>query len=122
MFCDKVVADTLETLLGENSALTEAITSFDFQITQNYRVTNQVRILMEEHHDTLNPFNDILSYSNQDDDCSEDGNDDTLDDECDETASSQCGKTRYNMAENIDVPKALGDIVGALSCRLFRLS
>ncbi|GBP04950.1 Endoribonuclease Dicer [Eumeta japonica] len=67
----------------------------------------------------VNDVFDMERFELLDDDCSEDGNDDTLDDECDETASSQCGKTRYNMAENIDVPKALGDIVEALIAAVY---
>ncbi|XP_061387833.1 endoribonuclease Dcr-2 [Musca vetustissima] len=66
-------------LLYENSRLSEAIKTFaDFQETQDHRVTNQVRILMEE------------------------------------SSNEGTTKSKYNMSEKIDVPKALGDIVEAI--------
>ncbi|XP_065369214.1 endoribonuclease Dcr-2 [Calliphora vicina] len=116
-------------LLSENAALSEAITSFaDFQQTQNYRVTDQVRILMEEHNDSINPFNDILNFSNNEDDNSgnedddmESGEDDRhfTDSENSDTAAWPREKKTYNMAKNVDVPKALGDIVEALIAAVY---
>lgn len=111
-------------LLYENSILSEAITAFaNFQETQNYRVTDQVRILMEENNETINPFNDFLNDSKED----EEDDDITMDSEDDERLADNPNnknnwpneKKSYNMAKNVDVPKALGDIVEALIAAVY---
>lgn len=108
-------------LLYENSALGESISAFEkFQESQNYQVTDQVRILMEENQETINPYNDdALNDSNDDDDESElDEYMDHEDADAPATAWPQPKKT-YNMATNVDVPKALGDIVEALIAAVY---
>ncbi|XP_023297775.2 endoribonuclease dcr-1 [Lucilia cuprina] len=104
-------------LLSENSALFEAIKTFaDFQESQNYRVTDQVRILMEENNDSINPFNDILNDSNNEEDNSENDDEDM---ERTEHSEWPHEKKAYNLAKNVDVPKALGDIVEALIAAVY---
>ncbi|XP_067633202.1 endoribonuclease Dcr-2-like [Eurosta solidaginis] len=73
-------------LLAENNVLAESIKNFDkYQEKQNYYVTDQVHILMEEN---------IL------------------------TENENEGST-YNISANVDVPKALGDILEALIAAVY---
>lgn len=114
-------------LLYENAPLSEAIKVFaDFQQTQNYRVTNQVRILMEENlNNDVNPFNDILNEANSSENEYSDTEIDMDDyDACTQSVPNKTSKwpqskKTYNMAKNVDVPKALGDIVEALIAAVY---
>ena len=115
-------------LLYENAPLSEAIKVFaDFQETQNYRVTNQVRILMEENlSNDINPFNDILNDVNTSENEYSDSDDIDMADYEEPTHSAKNKtskwpqpKRTYNMAKNVDVPKALGDIVEALIAAVY---
>uniref|UniRef100_A0A1A9WDV9 ribonuclease III n=1 Tax=Glossina brevipalpis TaxID=37001 RepID=A0A1A9WDV9_9MUSC len=103
-------------MLYENSALSEAIRLFaDFQETQQQRVTDQVRILMEEYRTIDSDFED-----DSDDSSSED-----LSFSRDE--SNAANRVRedmnlrgnFNIASNVDVPKALGDVVEALIAAVY---
>lgn len=83
---------------------------------------------MEEHNDSINPFNDILNYCNNEDDNSGNEDDDMESGEDDkhftdsgnsETAAWPREEKTYNMAKNVDVPKALGDILEALIAAVY---
>ncbi|KAL9920963.1 endoribonuclease Dcr-2 [Glossina fuscipes fuscipes] len=102
-------------MLYENSALSEAVKTFaDFQEKQQQRVTDQVRILMEEYRTAESDFED-------------DSDDDDEDDLCDRDESNEANtshddnniKGSYNIAANVDVPKALGDVVEALIAAVY---
>ncbi|XP_064536712.1 endoribonuclease Dcr-2 [Drosophila montana] len=98
-------------ILAENALLTESIQSFvQFQESQNHRVTNQVRILMEESDVQPEPLD----------------SDDEL--ELAEAAKHQklaingahephVGE--FNISHNVDVPKALGDVLEALIAAVY---
>ncbi|KAM7345951.1 endoribonuclease Dcr-2 [Cochliomyia hominivorax] len=114
-------------LLYENSILSEAIKIFaDFQQTQNNRVTDQVKILMEEENDSINPFNDIFNDTTDDDNNSDmddsveyDTTNNTNADKCNASNAEVSDKKTYNIAKNVDVPKALGDVVEALIAAVY---
>lgn len=73
-------------LLAENSELAEKIKDFaKYQEKQNYVVTDEVQILMEETSVPRNEIND----------------------------------TAFNMSRNVEVPKALGDILEALIAAVY---
>lgn len=100
-------------ILAENSMLSESISKFvQFQESQGHRVTNHVRILLEEA-DTQPTFLD-------------------LDDELDivelkealnaispDEKESAPPMGDFNMSTNVDVPKALGDILEALIAAIY---
>ncbi|KAH8277764.1 hypothetical protein KR018_005614, partial [Drosophila ironensis] len=101
-------------LLAENSMLSESIANFvQFQESHQHRVTNQVRILLEE--------NDVQP-SNFDID-----NEDELDEVVHAARAALPSaeanfvppKGEFNMSQNVDVPKALGDILEALIAAVY---
>uniref|UniRef100_A0A1A9W8L5 ribonuclease III n=1 Tax=Glossina brevipalpis TaxID=37001 RepID=A0A1A9W8L5_9MUSC len=103
-------------MLYENSALSEAIRLFaDFQETQQQRVTDQVRILMEEYTTIDSDFEE-----NSDDNCgvelsfSRDGSN-----EANPLREDINLKRNFNIASNVDVPKALGDVVEAIIAAVY---
>ncbi|KAL7738529.1 hypothetical protein ACLKA6_006834 [Drosophila palustris] len=100
-------------ILAENAKLSESIQSFvQFQESQNHRVTNQVRILMEERDVQPEPL---------------DSDDESEFAEMAEAAKAnkaimsaeeiQVGE--YNISHNVDVPKALGDVLEALIAAVY---
>ncbi|KAH8316364.1 hypothetical protein KR067_005872 [Drosophila pandora] len=95
-------------ILAENALLSEAIASFvQFQETQNHRVTNHVRILLEENDTTPLVVDGEANIM-----------------EIDETTESEENngvptKGDYNMSQNVDVPKALGDVLEALIAAVY---
>lgn len=99
-------------ILAENAKLSESIQSFvQFQESQNHRVTNHVRILMEERDVQPEPLDS--------------------DDEIDFAEVAVAAKANaiksaeetligdYNISHNVDVPKALGDILEALIAAVY---
>lgn len=104
-------------ILAENALLSETIQNFaQFQESQLHRVTNHVRILMEERDIQPEPLDS--------------------DDELDElealkaaepkllatnaiTATMEIPVGDYNISHNVDVPKALGDVVEALIAAIY---
>ncbi|XP_013098531.1 endoribonuclease Dcr-2 [Stomoxys calcitrans] len=106
-------------LLYENALLAEAIKIFaDFQDTQNHVVSDQVKILMEENTDEVDPYS-VYLHGYDDDEGDEDDNvDDCMHQESDDEHNASNWPTNkkpsFNMATKIDVPKALGDIVEAI--------
>lgn len=91
-------------LLYENSALSELIKSFaDFQETQNYSINNNVRILMEE--------NDVCLME-PDSNCE-------VQLEMINKLNPDKPNTAYNIADNVEVPKVLGDLVEALIAAVY---
>ncbi|XP_034479318.1 endoribonuclease Dicer [Drosophila innubila] len=99
-------------ILAENAKLSESIQSFvQFQESQNHRVTNQVRILMEERDVQPEPLDS--------------------DDEMDFAEVAAAAKANaiksaeetqmgdYNISHNVDVPKALGDVLEALIAAVY---
>ncbi|KAH8252503.1 hypothetical protein KR032_000286 [Drosophila birchii] len=100
-------------ILAENALLSETIANFvSFQESQGHRVTNHVRILLEESDIQSSP----LDYDDDDGDLEmtalmEASNAITLHDEP--------VKGEYNMSQNVDVPKALGDVLEALIAAVY---
>ncbi|XP_030245302.1 endoribonuclease Dicer, partial [Drosophila navojoa] len=99
-------------ILAENALLSESIQSFvQFQETQNHRVTNHVRILMEEKDVQPEPLD----------------SDEEL--EMAELTAKQAKPTiseakapkvgEFNISHNVDVPKALGDVLEALIAAVY---
>nr|7W0A_A Chain A, Dicer-2, isoform A [Drosophila melanogaster]7W0A_E Chain E, Dicer-2, isoform A [Drosophila melanogaster]7W0B_A Chain A, Dicer-2, isoform A [Drosophila melanogaster]7W0C_A Chain A, Dicer-2, isoform A [Drosophila melanogaster]7W0D_A Chain A, Dicer-2, isoform A [Drosophila melanogaster]7W0D_F Chain F, Dicer-2, isoform A [Drosophila melanogaster]7W0E_A Chain A, Dicer-2, isoform A [Drosophila melanogaster]8HF0_A Chain A, Dicer-2, isoform A [Drosophila melanogaster]8HF0_D Chain D, Dic len=100
-------------ILAENAKLSEIISKFvNFQESQGHRVTNYVRILLEEADVQPTPLD--------------------LDDELDMTElphANKCisqeaekgvpPKGEFNMSTNVDVPKALGDVLEALIAAVY---
>ncbi|EDW00591.1 GH20958 [Drosophila grimshawi] len=101
-------------ILAENAMLSDSIQNFvRFQETQNHRVTNQVRILMEESDLMPGPL---------------DSDDELEMAEADEQQASQPAITadtkkpevgEYNISTNVDVPKTLGDVLEALIAAIY---
>ncbi|KAH8331655.1 hypothetical protein KR074_009100, partial [Drosophila pseudoananassae] len=95
-------------ILAENALLSESIASFvQFQETQRHRVTNQVRILLEETEPTPSDMDDGTDIM-----------------ELDEATDNEENiglptKGDYNMSQNVDVPKALGDVLEALIAAVY---
>ncbi|XP_017078544.1 endoribonuclease Dicer [Drosophila eugracilis] len=99
-------------ILSENALLSESISKFvQFQESQRHRVTNHVRILLEEA--------DIIQSTSLE-----------LDDEVDmrelkealnaiDSKPSTPPKGDFNMSMNVDVPKALGDVLEALIAAIY---
>lgn len=90
-------------LLYENVTLTESIKSFvDFQETQGHTVTDNLRILMEE-----NDYNE--------------GNDNLLENEYQKADNvyPELKNETYNIADNVEVPKVLGDLVESLIAAVY---
>ncbi|KAH8257984.1 hypothetical protein KR038_003610, partial [Drosophila bunnanda] len=94
-------------ILAENAMLSETIANFvNFQESQGHRVTNHVRILLEESDIRSSP----LDYD---------------DDDVASKALTQHAKEdapvkgEYNISENVDVPKALGDVLEALIAAVY---
>lgn len=103
-------------MLYENSALSEAIKTFaDFQDTQQQRVTDQVRILMEECKTIESDFEG--DSDDDDDEYDSYGRDDS--NEANSSHDDVNIKKTYNIAANVDVPKALGDVVEALIAAVY---
>lgn len=105
-------------LLYENALLAESIKTFaDFQETQDHRVTDQVRILMEDTSNELDPYS---VYINDFDDNDDDENENEaaaaqrLMSDTTNSSPPPRDKAKFNMAVKVDVPKALGDIVEAI--------
>ncbi|KAH8375450.1 hypothetical protein KR200_007377, partial [Drosophila serrata] len=102
-------------ILAENAMLSETIANFvNFQEIQGHRVTNHVRILVEESDIQSSP----LDYDDDDDfeitemmgaskALTQHGKGDTP------------VKGEYNMSQNVDVPKALGDVLEALIAAVY---
>ncbi|BFG03882.1 endoribonuclease Dicer [Drosophila madeirensis] len=91
-------------ILAENALLSETISKFvHFQESQGHRVTNHVRFLLEERDVQL----DILD----------------MDDEVDEAMENGSGEGprigAFNLAQNVDVPKVLGDVLEALIAAVY---
>ncbi|XP_068147219.1 endoribonuclease Dcr-2 [Drosophila tropicalis] len=93
-------------ILAENSLLTESINNFvKFQEKHKHRVTHHVRILLEEN-DVQNPI-------------PMDQEDELEMVECLSTNEEKPLQGKLNMSENVDVPKALGDVVEALIAAVY---
>ncbi|KAH8355167.1 hypothetical protein KR093_007437, partial [Drosophila rubida] len=95
-------------ILAENSLLSESIQSFvQFQESQNHRVTHHVRILMEERDLQPEPLDSDEEYEM----------------EASVPAIAATGEETptgdYNIAQNVDVPKALGDVLEALIAAVY---
>ncbi|EDW72007.2 uncharacterized protein Dwil_GK10670 [Drosophila willistoni] len=93
-------------ILAENTLLTESINSFvDFQEKHMHRVTHHVRILLEENdiqcHNPLDEEDELEMADNL------------------STNDEPLAKGNLNMSENVDVPKALGDVVEALIAAVY---
>lgn len=98
-------------ILAENALLSETIQTFaQFQESQSHRVTNHVRILMQERDIQPEPLDS--------------------DDEAELvaaeamqanaiTATEEIPIGDYNISHNVDVPKALGDVVEALIAAIY---
>ncbi|ALC41053.1 Dcr-2 [Drosophila busckii] len=98
-------------ILAENALLSESIQKFvQFQESQGHRVTNQVRILMDERDVQSEPL---------------DSDDEMELDEVSKARSNAItdGETihvgDYNLSANVDVPKALGDVLEALIAAVY---
>ncbi|XP_033154392.1 endoribonuclease Dicer [Drosophila mauritiana] len=97
-------------ILAENEKLSETISKFvNFQESQGHRVTNYVHILLEEADVQPTPLD--------------------LDDELELPHANECisqeaeqgvpPKGNFNMSTNVDVPKALGDVLEALIAAIY---
>uniref|UniRef100_A0A1A9WSS4 ribonuclease III n=1 Tax=Glossina brevipalpis TaxID=37001 RepID=A0A1A9WSS4_9MUSC len=108
-------------ILYENSALSEAIRKFaDFQETQQHRVTDQVRILMEEECRTTISDSDFEDDTNNSYDSEEPSFSGNVLNEANPSVRKDINlKRTYNIASNVDVPKALGDVVEALIAAVY---
>lgn len=98
-------------ILAENALLTESIQSFvQFQESQNHRVTNHVRILMEESDvkpDPLDSDDELeLAEAEKQQKLAINGAD-----------APHVGE--FNISHNVDVPKALGDVLEALIAAVY---
>ncbi|XP_041450181.1 endoribonuclease Dicer isoform X2 [Drosophila obscura] len=91
-------------ILAENALLSETISKFvNFQESQGHRVTNHVRFLLEERD--VQPV--ILDMDDEMEQAMEDGSKD----------GPRIGA--FNLAQNVDVPKALGDVLEALIAAVY---
>ncbi|XP_034109801.1 endoribonuclease dcr-1 [Drosophila albomicans] len=98
-------------ILAENTLLSESIQRFvQFQESQNHRVTNHVRILMEERDVQPEPLDSDDEYEYEL--AAESSNAITATD-----AEIPVGD--YNISQNVDVPKALGDVLEALIAAVY---
>lgn len=99
-------------LLYENVSLSELIKTFaDFQETQRHSVTNNVRLLMEEEDvsGSLNDSNNFETLYEMVDSSNPDNKDKNTAD----------GGGTYNIADNVEVPKVLGDLVESLIAAVY---
>ncbi|XP_033247154.1 endoribonuclease Dicer-like [Drosophila miranda] len=91
-------------ILAENALLSETISKFvKFQESQGHRVTNHVRFLLEERdvQPVILDLDDEVEMAMENE--SEDG--------------PRIGA--FNLAQNVDVPKALGDVLEALIAAVY---
>ncbi|XP_022209698.2 endoribonuclease Dicer-like isoform X2 [Drosophila obscura] len=93
-------------ILAENALLSETIGKFvNFQESQGHRVTNHVRFLLEERD--VQPIALDMDDEVEMDMAMEDGSGD----------GPRIGA--FNLAQNVDVPKALGDVLEALIAAVY---
>jgi len=93
-------------ILAENALLSESIQKFvQFQESQNHKVTNQVRILMEERDLQPEPLDsdDEMEFAEA----------------AEEVKGSEAEVGEFNISHNVDVPKALGDVMEALIAAVY---
>ncbi|KAH8413794.1 hypothetical protein KR222_008371, partial [Zaprionus bogoriensis] len=101
-------------ILAENALLSERIQKFvQFQETQHHRVTNQVRVLMEERDVQARP----LDSDDEEELVAAEAERLTLSNAI--TATEEIPTGDYNISHNVDVPKALGDVLEALIAAVY---
>ncbi|EDV54938.1 endoribonuclease Dicer [Drosophila erecta] len=99
-------------ILAENAMLAESISKFvHFQESQRHRVTNHVRILLEEADVQptsldLDDYLDMTELNNALKSISQEEQNDQP-------------RGEFNMSTNVDVPKALGDVLEALIAAIY---
>ncbi|KAH8298414.1 hypothetical protein KR044_002438, partial [Drosophila immigrans] len=97
-------------ILAENALLSESIQKFvQFQESQNHRVTNHVRILMEERDVQPEPLDSDDEYELAA----------TATNAITATAAPEIAIGDYNLSQNVDVPKALGDVLEAIIAAVY---
>ncbi|XP_043646275.1 endoribonuclease Dicer [Drosophila teissieri] len=100
-------------ILAENAKLAESIAKFvQFQESQRHRVTNHVRILLEEAdvQPTTLDLDDDLDMTDLKN---------ALKSISHEEEQNDPAKGDFNMSTNVDVPKALGDVLEALIAAIY---